>query len=167
MQKITSIELLNLLTVRKGAYPVAFIAHTEPKMRKTGNPYVGNVVKVSRINATINHNYENSVNRQQLREGSDGDFQAEKRTWGVRIAGTPIVEHKGEHYLSCKINGVIDRSFQTLDGTPVAESELAPFLVERADNAARQGVEREVIVADYKIGGIKQISMNGEQYSIA
>ena len=166
MKTLTQVELMSVLTFRKGAFPIVFVAHTEPRMRKTGNPFVGNVVKVSQVNAIINHNYENSVNNQQRREGGEGTFEAEKRTWGTRIPGTPLVEHKGQYYLSCKVNGA-RRRFERLDGTPVADTEIAPFLQERADNSERQGVESEVIVADYKLSAIKHISINGEQFAIA
>ena len=43
-------ELKAALMQRKGASFVTIVAETDPKLRKRGNPYIGRVVKRSRVN---------------------------------------------------------------------------------------------------------------------
>ena len=55
MKTITKQTLVEMLKrTNSGATFATFVAVTDPKMRKTNNPYFGNVKKVARIKATLN-----------------------------------------------------------------------------------------------------------------
>lgn len=58
---------------------------TEPKMRKTDNPYYGGVTKVSRVRLKVNLPPE-------------GDLP-----WGQRVDGTSLITHKGEAYVQGEV----------------------------------------------------------------
>lgn len=46
--------------------------------------------------------YENKVRRHLEQAGLDADgFHVGDLSWGVRIPETPLIEHKGKHYLQC------------------------------------------------------------------
>jgi hypothetical protein len=150
----------NLLAV-KGAAIVTIHTETVPAMRKTDNPYVG-VVKKSAVNGIINWVYESCVNRQRVREGMEADFSAFPRKWGQRIKGTPLVEHKGQHYLEMKVQSAQARYF--LGTREVTHEEIKPYL--RAASPSRQGVEKEVILRDYALENIKAVVYGGETIPI-
>ena len=150
----------SLLTI-KGACIVTIHTETEPAMRKTDNPYIG-VVKHSAVNGIINWIYERSVNRQRFREGLPTDFTPFPRKWGKRIVGTPLVEHKGQHYLEMKVQKAQARYF--LGTREVTSEEIRPYL--RPASPSRQGVENEVILRDYALENIKAIVYGGEATEI-
>jgi len=81
---IRSIDVFNLLAAEKGATFITFVAQTEPKMTRTGNPFVKgkgktaivDVVKTARINAQVNFWYDTAVLRELAKEGkSPSDFK--------------------------------------------------------------------------------------------
>jgi len=165
-------ELVEVLTLRKGAQPVTFLAVTKPKMlkkhreTKDPNPFEGRVTKVSRVNGFINWRYANSVNRQRERERGDEAeaFEAVPRKWGVRVEGTPFVDHKDKRYVEVKVEGVIESEYR-VDGHPIAKEELAAYLPARSESS-RQGVEREIVLRDYGLDTITEIAINGARFEV-
>lgn len=173
MKKLNIGQLETLLRNQRGTTAVALVAETVPTMRKTGNPLAGNLVKLSRVSGMIGFRYANSVNNQRLREetpeladGAIEQFEALPRTWGTRIEGTPLVEHKGRLYLEVKVERMLERQFRRIDTGEIVPDELvAPYLPERRESA-RQQVAKEVVLRDYKLDSIVQLSLRGEQYEI-
>ncbi len=162
---LTADELLAELAVNTGTRIVTITTRTDPRLRKTGNPYAGNVVKVQALNGVLNYDYEAAVNRQRGREEKAGDFQACSRQWGERIPGTPIVEHKGKTYLSVKVERCLWRRFETIDTAELIDpAELDPFMPAKA--GSRQGIDREVIERTIAIDSIVSIRMNGQTYRL-
>ena len=86
-------KLETVLRNHKGNGFAHIITRTVPAMRKTGNPFHGNVFKVADVNIQAGFEYINSVNNQLSREGKTPDAEAKPRKWGQRIKGTPLVEH--------------------------------------------------------------------------
>lgn len=169
MQKIERAELVLKLQAKRGATFATIVAETDPKLRKTGNPYSG-VTKVSRVNVTLNFVYENAVNRQREREGNDEQFEAEPRAWGVRIQRadgtlTPIVEHKGKYYIEAKVERSLGYEYMW-NGEPIEEERIREFLPKRSPSSGRQEVERPVIIRDYSVDSIKSITFDGEELQV-
>jgi hypothetical protein len=160
--KIVVEQLVEMLVKNKGAKIVTLHTETQPQMRKMNNPYLG-VVKKSRINGVVNFNYENSVNRQREREGSETDFVAEERKWGHRINGTPVVKHKDKYYLEVKVERVLDSSYE-LNGNVVNYEDLKPFFYAKGES--RQGVENEIKLRDFSLDSLKALKYNGELFEI-
>ena len=168
MPTISEAELMELLNGRKGAAIVSIVTRTSPEMRKTANPYFGRVTKVSKVLVMVGWSYENAVNAQRLREAKDGDvvdyFESQPRKWGSRIKGTPFVEHKGAYYLEAKVQRSLGCQYE-MDGKVIDPEILKPFMKERS-SAANQGVEREVIVRDYRLSSIEQVTIADVTYVV-
>ena len=161
--KILREQLVEMLTAEKGAKIVTLYTKVSPKMKKMGNPYLG-LLKKSKINGVVNFNYENSVNRQRVREESEADFKAEIRKWGTKIPGTCIVEHKGKYYLEVKVENVYDTQYVIGDKV-VNKEEIKPFLYESTGNP-RQELDKEVILRDYSLDSIESIKYSGKLYDV-
>jgi len=69
------------------------------------NPMQGRVRKIHTgflsmvFTNKMKNSYEAMVNKRLAEEGKEADFVAGKLTWGTRVEGTPIIEHKGNHYI--------------------------------------------------------------------
>jgi hypothetical protein len=172
---MTRDQLVDTLRDRRGAFFVTVTAETDPRMRKTGNPYVG-AVKRSVVNGLLNWIYENAVNRQRIRENQPFDgagevehFTPHPRKWGTRLKRadgtiTPLVEHKGQFYLELKVERSLGHEYR-LAGKVLDRSLVEPFLPDR-EEGARQEVENPVILRDYSVENVQQITMDGIVYEI-
>ncbi len=171
IRQITHAQMIAMMAALRGATFVTFEARTVPDLyvrhpqTREMNPFLGNIVKIAQVNGTINFIYENAVNRQRTREELEADFEAMPRQWGRRIVGTPLVEHKGNHYLEVKVERSITHYYTTLDGAPLPTEQVERF--RKPTGRSRQGVEREIILRDYGIHNIVEMRMQSEQYQLA
>jgi hypothetical protein len=167
---VTAEALADLLMTIRGAKIVALETRTEPRLLAkhpasgAPNPFKGNVVKISRVNGIINWRYGNSVNRQRVREGLAPDFAAVPRKWGVRVPGTPLVEHDGRTYLELKVERFMEQRYESRDGRELNFASVEAYLPSRS--AGRQGVTREVIVRDYDLASIVSMRLDGVIYLV-
>ena len=161
-------QLVAMLRANKGANFVTVVTKTDPKMRKTGNPFVGKMFKVSRVNCMIGWSYANSVNNQRQREGNTDVFVAEPRKWGTRIDGTPLIEHKGQFYVELKVEKSLDAKYIGLDGKELDAATLADAreFFSKPRRAATQQTDKEIILRDYKVASIVAITMNKQAYIV-
>ncbi len=168
---VTLPELVEILKDVNRPMPATFVAATEVKMnktdvetKKTPNPYHGRVVKRQKSNVFIKFDYENSVNKARLKEGKDADFVAKPRAWGVHVDNTPLIEHKGEFYLEARFLGNEPLIEYFIDkGTPIDKKLFEAFCPEKPESKT-QDLENEVVIRDFKISGILEITMNGFRY---
>ncbi len=173
--------LIDLLHIRKGAQPVSLITETIPPMNKTNNPYYDKdkqafrVTKRSWVNGMVGWNYTNAVTAQRLREDHpDPDFEAQPRTWGERIAGSPLVKHKDSLYLELKVERTVEEPLFYLDGELLDETNEKDRIIiadirkyiKPARQAATQETEKEIILRDYKLTNILSIRCGGQDYRI-
>lgn len=166
MKKLISRETLTkMLMSLKTATPVTILSVTVPAMKKTGNPYYGNVRKITSANVFINFHYANSVNNRRNKEGKDTDFVAKPRVWGTRIPGTPCVEHKGNLYLETRFLKTANVEYIDTKGNPVSKTVLEPFL-QKSKKTSRQGVDEVVILRDYKLENIVGMNFLGDEFII-
>ena len=113
----------------RGVVPFSFTSITEPKLKKTGNPY-NKVYKVSQVNVLLGVDYEAQKNKELEKQGLPATFVAGPRAWGEHFTNS-IVVHNGKYYLvvniqgshSTYINVKEDGNFEILDKTSVQ-----PFL---------------------------------------
>lgn len=163
----TLATLIGILSLNKGAQIVSLTTQTDAKLRKTGNPFAMPVTKRSIVNGIVGWNYENAVNRQRDREGNDTSFEAQPRKWGKRLPKLPFVTHNDEIYLELKVERTLAQpQYQDANGNPLTAEAVAPFLPEKRSNAEHQGVEREIILRDYKMTSILEIKVGGESYVV-
>lgn len=135
---------------------------TKVKMNKTGNLYYDRATKQSRVNVVIGPDYESCVNKQADREGIPTDFEAQPRTWGMRIKGCPLVTHKDEIYVEAMILRSLGHTYY-IDGkeaTPGQVEYIESKLGVRTEGA-RQPVEKKVIWRDYRLTSINAIKVGG------
>ena len=163
---MTTQELIVRLSALRGAQPVTVETRTVPTMRKTGNPFAGNVVKLSRVNGFVNWTYATSVNNQRDREGRDTNFEALPRQWGTRVASTPFVLHNGRVYVELKVERSLGHGYQTLSGQPIPVESLIDFLPAKREDSGRQEVERAVVLRDYAIDSLTAVTFAGERHVI-
>jgi hypothetical protein len=179
MAKVTMTvnQLIALFMGFRGAAPATIVTATEPKMRKTGNPYYGRVTKLATANVFVNFIYGNAVNRQRLREGGAGDFRPEPRAWGERIEGTGLVRHvkAGEgitrYYLEvryldsgAKVSYILDLGSRS--ERPIELAEFAEFVPDRASSAEHQGVRKEIVMRDVEVRNIVSLRFNGDDITV-
>jgi len=162
MKIITKHELIDRINEVKGTTFISVDIASEPRMRKTGNPYLGATKHVS-LSGAINHDYENSVNKQLAREGKEADFEVKKRSWGEHVDNWVV--HKDKYYLPIKIEGSSDATY-VYEGELVDNDELKPFLYESKKPKTQDDVVKEIIVRDVKIDSIKRIRAFGEEFEI-
>lgn len=143
------------------------VTETVPDMRKTDNPYVGRIKKISRINVIIGPNYESVINKRLNKENSKnaGNFHSLSRQWGKRIEGTCLVKHKGKYYLETMILQSLNHEYM-LDDKPIKTKtleELHKFLnTKKESNRANLSPENVVVWRDYALQNIKEVKMDGK-----
>ena len=166
-KKITRAQLTKILMVIKGAKFGTVTIETEPKMRKTNNPYFGNVIKRSSCNYCMGFNYTNSVNNQLKKENKEQTFVAQPRKWGERIDGTCLVLHQNNLYLELKPTGKPQSTefFLISDNSQIEKDTIQDFLQE-PNHSTIQGTDKEILVRDVKVSNIKEIKINGYHYII-
>lgn len=132
---------------------------SEPKL-KAGCPHKG-VVKISKIMGRINYDYQDEVNAKRVAEGTgSANFAAAKRTWGERIPGTCLIQHKGQFYLDILPDDAHDRVTYKNAEQAFSREDLAPWLPpERTTESDSQVLEKSVRPRDLKINGILWIRM--------
>lgn len=151
---------------------VSFASVTEPDMRKTDNPFVGTVRKVTFGTGVICWSYARTVNRQRVREAKRDDFRARLRTWGSRVRGTPLVAYttpvRTWLYLEIKIESRHSHYIDTSTGKPLTPKrlkELSRFLTPIAPN--RQDLDKTICLRDYRLDHIAELTLDGTRYMIA
>lgn len=175
MSTLSKSELVSTLFEIRGSKLTTIVSETDPRLKKTGNPFA-RAIKIARVNGCINWIYQNAVNNQRYRENQPTDedgniehFTAEPRKWGVRIhrtdgSVTPLVEHKGQYYLELKVQRSLGYEYR-LDDDVIDQTLIEPFLPRKTEGA-RQKLAKPVILRDYSINSIRQITMDGIVYEI-
>lgn len=165
MKKITAEEFVKLVNERDSAEFISMDVQTEPKMRKTGNPYLG-CTKSSTISGILGFDYETSVNNQLAREDKEQIFEVKSRPWGVRI-DRHWVTHKDNLYLSVKVEGASEPIYLK-DGSKISDEDIKPFIYERSEPKSQTevGVEKAVKYMDINVNNIQLVRIRGEEYMI-
>jgi hypothetical protein len=139
---------------------------TEPRMRKTGNPYYGDITKSCTVSGLIGFIYGNSVNNQLGREDKTMDFSPEPRKWGRRDGC--LVRHKGKVYLEIKAQSSSTPVYRH-GGEPIAYALVEPFIYKSGKPHTQAALDGEVVVRDVNICNIRAIRMlvKGNEYVVA
>jgi hypothetical protein len=165
--KITTEQAIDLIQQNvRGTMMVAITAVTEPKMRKTGNPYAGMIRKTCDMTGVVGFDYEKSVNRQDVREGGEGDRVAQPRQWGVLTEDRLFVLHKGNTYLQMKVESATDPIYTDLNGNVIPVEVLKPYMGERSSSSTQEGIKKEVVVRDISFENIKGMRFMSADYAI-
>jgi len=113
----------------------------------------------------ITNGYANMVRRRLETEGKDPDsFELKPRVWGVRIEGTPMVEHKGTYYLEVIFLKAGETSY-FFSGKPIRK-DLIQGLDTPKEEGNQGGLDNKVIIRTYKVDSIARITINKEVYIV-
>jgi len=175
-KKLVQSQFVQYLINLKGAKPATIVTETRPKMNKyartpnannekDANPFLGHIVKRTRMNIMLNVNYENSVNRQRGREGVTEAFESQQRSWGVHVSPS-IIEHNEQFYLQYKLEKKYESEFiDTRTGKEIHLNQLLDFMPPRSKSKT-QGTEKAIIVNTAKISGITSMNVAGDKIEV-
>lgn len=165
---ITKQELITLLsTIDKPTF-TNIVMETEVRMKKTNNPYYGKVIKRSKCNYSLGINYENRVNNNEKKEGLEGNFETEKPSGKTHISKCLLVSDKDNsvHYVMLeRFNEIKPINEYICEGNQI-EKQLFEGYMTQVYESTKQEQERKVMVITPKIENIKEISLNGNHYTI-
>lgn len=161
-----------------GSRFVSFTSVANPNMRIRNNPFAAKDAadrmlarKITIARGCIGFRYQSSVRRQQAREGkAKADFVAGPRKWGSRIKGTPLVSHTGGPdgrqllYLEVKIEHRGEKYFDRNTGQSIPLETIQPHL---RSCESRQPIRRPVILRDYRLTNLAELTLDGTRYTIA
>jgi hypothetical protein len=176
-QEITANQLLLILIAHefndgfKSAEFIQYTSETDPKLRKTGNPYQ-NVIKRTTARCALKVIYENAVNNAMVRNGDqeqgERNFEAQKMSWGnwVEIDGKKskiLLTHEGKFYIRTTFNNpneIPEVSYFDGEGNELSKADLAPFLPSHKESKSG------VVVRSYGLSSMKEVRMAGMIYKI-
>jgi hypothetical protein len=153
----------------KGTTFVSIDAVTPEKLPKSCP--IQNVLKAQTRTGVIGFDYESSVNRQDVREGGEGEREAKSRKWGTTSPCRKWVSHikKGEtntvRYLQMKVEQTKNITY-TSNGKTIDKSEIADFIRKPSVSSTQEGLEKQVIIRDINLANVKAIRIMGKSYEI-
>jgi len=171
MKQITAQEMAKIIRDNvKGVTFVSIDTVTDPRMKKTGNPFLG-TMKYQTLTGAIGYDYGSSVNRLASKEGKD-ERQSHARTWGYVTDDSFFVcknapENEGGTigYLRMKVEKCSNQRF-VLNGQEIETEKIENFLPVKNKSSVQSDLDGEVIARDISFESIKAIRMLGNEYLI-
>lgn len=152
---------------------VSVESETQPKMRKTNNPYLERVKKRTIYSGIVNFKYEDGVNRRRTKEGKDADFSA-KQNWFEGVyhpdgSLKPIVRKKSDktcEYLYFQVRHS-DSEFliDNRVASPEEVNDIKRYLYSSGKNE-HQGVENTLDVRTVALDSIRKIRFSKKEFTI-
>jgi hypothetical protein len=165
IEYVTLKQLTNVLKEVNRPIPATIVALSVVKMNKIGNPYHGKITKKQKANVFIKFDYQNSINKARIKESKEADFISKPRVWGIHVENTPLIEHKNEFYLEARFLNYGPKVEYFIDSiNPIKKSEFSNYLPTVKECSGRQELDDSVIMRDFKLSGILEITMNGIKY---
>lgn len=130
--------------MNKGIFGVEIFTETEPAMRKTNNPFVGRVKKLTHyVNAILGVDYQNAVNNRLARSGNEPNYKSEAPKGKRHFNAFFYVSLDGEtFYLKIGLyKNTTCTSTYLIDGHEATQAEmeaLQPFLQTKSNNVQKQ-----------------------------
>jgi len=152
-------SIIDLLINYNGHSFVGLTTLTDARAKKTNNPY-GKILKKTKLLANIGFHYKNSLNNQAKREGKEIDFDIKPRRWGVRLPNTPLVEHKGKHYLEYKAENVQSVEYYTEQGEELTKEQVQEFLPKKSTSSTQRELTKKIILRDVAIENILSLRIS-------
>ena len=169
MKQINIDQLAGVLSNLPTDTDAILTTETVPQMRKSGNPYAGEITKRTVAHVSLNYKYEKEVNRKLALEGKEIDFEAKNRKWGSHLGNTPLITKDGKLYLDVQFKSVVSSEYLH-NGQPIDKELLESYLPAAKNTGDKQGLQEEnaIIVRSYKIGSVRSIEIKGhaEPYEI-
>lgn len=155
---VTVDGLANILRKTKVCRKVGLTQRKALDMYKAGNKYYGRVEVVQNLRGQINVNYAKSVRNAT----GDESFTATKRAWGVRVEGTPLVEHSGKSYIELKCEGKPGKTTYFLDGVQVKDQKTIDEII----SYKKKSKPEAVVIRDIPLANLLRLRMNKVTYRV-
>jgi hypothetical protein len=133
-----------------------------------GNPMQGRITKqlsgacVMVFQNKHTNGYSYMVHRRLFAEGKDPDsFVLGTRTWGTRVEGLPIVEHKGNTYLEVIFLKAGEVEF-FLDGESI--NRAAIIGLDDKPEGVQGGLENKVVIRTFAADSVTKIRVDGKVF---
>ena len=159
-----STDLLEIANDFKGRI-VTLVTKTEPKMLKTGNPFLADGIrKISKVQVQIGVDYEKSVENQRAREGVTAaePFVSKGMSWGKFVDGKAVIELNGNLYIRTQVVRSLGYHYETSAGVPILDKDAVNEFMPTRKPSKTQGVDKERMVRNYKLESIIAI-VQGEE----
>lgn len=152
---------------------ISFVADTEVKMNKTGNPYLG-ARKVSHVSGQLGKDYEVAVNNQLAREDKDMDFVAQPPKGKLHTDNRHFLTDEKTRTKTYLVIYPSKKSEETkaklpnrfyFRGVEISEELLKPFYG-AISTPKSQGTDKPIIYRTYELKNIKQMRLLGEDYEV-
>ena len=167
LQQITIPELVELLKNFAGTSFAGLQTLTNARAKKTGNPFPEKtILKETDLLANLGFHYSNSLVNQAKRENVSTEFHVQRRVWGERIIGTPLVEHKGNFYLEAKCEKVFSSRLVDIYGDEISREDALPFLPVRKESSTQNRLEKKIILRDFRLDSIKKFAFDGKIFLV-
>ena len=142
---------------------------TEPKMNKTGNPYIGRVKKhTAYLGVEFGKNYADVVRERLLEEGKPTDFKAKKSPYTyVNKYFDRIGDQLYLRYILAKDAKPCKRIYE-VDDRPATEQEaeeIESFMPSNKNSGANQGLSKENIVKPRWVKIQNVVALGGETWA--
>ena len=163
----TQEEMVRVLSAVRGATPITFVARTDTKALKTGNPY-GKIYKTSRVNGMVCFKYPEGVIRRLEKEGKSPDEFLQGESWHEAVLTTdgkltPFCRHKtnGSVYIRFMFLNRYEVIYRSETGQVLTEEQVRPFLPKKS-GYANQGLDEPLRFVTYKLSGISEMTVGEE-----
>ena len=155
-QTVSDVQLAEVLRTTNRSQKVG-LTHRKPvDLYKKGNALWGRVEVVQTIRGHINANYG------KLKKATGNEEAVQKRAWGVRVPGTPLVEYKDQAYIELKAEGVGKKTY-LVDGLEVKDnnvlSEIQKYLKAKPQTEGTP-------IRDVPLKNVLRLKMGGTTYRV-
>lgn len=170
-KQVVKVSVPELVEVLKQVEKSTFInvtMVTDVRMNKTGNPYFGQVKKVTNCNYLIGNDYEKRVQSNEEKEGLEGNFESLKPSGKTHVSKCVLVDDKTglTYYLMVeRFDEISPKVEYKHNGNTIDKMLFENFMV-KVSESSRQGQERKVMVITPKIENIREITLNGIHYEV-
>lgn len=165
---VTVSELKNVLMgIDKGQF-IHLWTETEVRMNKTGNPYYGQVTKISSRSYLTGCDYESRVNSNMTKEGLEPDFVTEKPSGKTHVSPCVLVSDKDEtkFYLMVEhFNEVPPVVEYRYNGGTIEKTMFQDWSI-KVSESKKQEQDRKVQVVTFLLTSIRKISVQGTTYVV-
>lgn len=162
MKKITHSQFVAVLSARNGAVILSIVAETDPRPRKTGNPFK-EIRKEQYIRVVTGADYKAAVERQ----GGQG-FQPDALPYGeFEVKNKIIKTSSGKLQLRTQARNpqkpIAVR--WTADGQPVDWDSVKAFIPVKTPSRKQEAVgvkgKKQVLVRNFDLANIKRVTIKG------
>ena len=153
---VTRDELKEKIKRITGSTFIKFVAETEVRMNKTGNPYIG-ATKIAHVSGQLGKDYSIAVNNQLAREDKEMNFIAQAPKGKLHTDNKHFLTDEKTREKTYLVVYPSKKSDETkaeypnkfcFEGNEIAEDLLKPFII-KTSAPKSQGIEKPIVYRTY------------------